>query len=297
MSAAAAASSSSSTPYYFVPGPSSHPAVASLGLFFVILGAVQWVNGVGWGAYSLALGMVVWLATLFVWFRDSVRESEGGLYGHKIDLSYRWSMSWFIFSEVMFFGAFFTALLWARVHSVPALGSLENALLWPDFKSVWPSVAAGVTASPADIVEPFQTVGPFWLPTINTALLLTSGVTMTIAHHALREGHRAKTIAFMWATVILGVVFLIVQGYEYYHAYVDLNLKLTSGIYGSTFFMLTGFHGFHVLVGMLMLFFITLRLQKGHFTVEKHFGFEGAAWYWHFVDVVWLTLFIVVYIL
>ena len=292
---AVAASSSSSTPYYFVPGPSSHPAVASLGLFFVILGAVQWVNGVGWGAYSLALGMVVWLATLFVWFRDSVRESEGGLYGHKIDLSYRWSMSWFIFSEVMFFGAFFTALLWARVHSVPALGSLENALLWPDFKSVWPSVAAGVTASPADIVEPFQTVGPFWLPTINTALLLTSGVTMTIAHHALREGHRAKTIAFMWATVILGVVFLIVQGYEYYHAYVDLNLKLTSGIYGSTFFMLTGFHGFHVLVGMLMLFFITLRLQKGHFTVEKHFGFEGAAWYWHFVDVVWLGLYILVY--
>ena len=291
----AAASSSSSTPYYFVPGPSSHPAVASLGLFFVILGAVQWVNGVGWGAYSLALGMVVWLATLFVWFRDSVRESEGGLYGHKIDLSYRWSMSWFIFSEVMFFGAFFTALLWARVHSVPALGNLENALLWPDFKSVWPSAAAGVTASPADIVEPFQTVGPFWLPTINTALLLTSGVTMTIAHHALREGHRAKTIAFMWATVILGVVFLIVQGYEYYHAYVDLNLKLTSGIYGSTFFMLTGFHGFHVLVGMLMLFFITLRLQKGHFTVEKHFGFEGAAWYWHFVDVVWLGLYILVY--
>ena len=269
--------------------------MASLGLFFVILGAVQWVNGVGWGAYSLALGMVVWLATLFVWFRDSVRESEGGLYGHKIDLSYRWSMSWFIFSEVMFFGAFFTALLWARVHSVPALGNLENALLWPDFKSVWPSVAAGVTASPADIVEPFQTVGPFWLPTINTALLLTSGVTMTIAHHALREGHRAKTIAFMWATVILGVVFLIVQGYEYYHAYVDLNLKLTSGIYGSTFFMLTGFHGFHVLVGMLMLFFITLRLQKGHFTVEKHFGFEGAAWYWHFVDVVWLGLYILVY--
>ena len=290
-----AAASSSSTPYYFVPGPSSHPAVASLGLFFVILGAVPWVNGVGGGAYSLALGMVVWLATLFVWFRDSVRESEGGLYGHKIDLSYRWSMSWFIFSEVMFFGAFFTALLWARVHSVPALGSLENALLWPDFKSVWPSAAAGVTASPADIVEPFQTVGPFWLPTINTALLLTSGVTMTIAHHALREGHRAKTIAFMWATVILGVVFLIVQGYEYYHAYVDLNLKLTSGIYGSTFFMLTGFHGFHVLVGMLMLFFITLRLQKGHFTVEKHFGFEGAAWYWHFVDVVWLGLYILVY--
>ena len=136
---------------------------------------------------------------------------------------------------------------------------------------------------------------PFWLPTINTALLLSSGVTLTIAHHALRENHRGRTIAFMWITVLLGIVFLLVQGYEYAHAYSELNLKLTSGVYGSTFYMLTGFHGFHVFVGMLMLLFITLRLQKGHFTPEKHFGFEGAAWYWHFVDVVWLGLYILVY--
>ena len=195
----------------------------------------------------------------------------------------------------MFFGAFFTALWWARSHSVPALGSLENALLWPDFKAVWPSIQAGATAAPAGTVEPFQTVGPFWLPTINTALLLTSGVTLTIAHHALVAGQRSKTIAFMWLTVLLGLVFLFVQGYEYYHLYTDLNLKMSSGIFGSTFFMLTGFHGFHVFLGMLMLFFITLRLQKGHFTPQRHFGFEGAAWYWHFVDVVWLGLYVLVY--
>ena len=284
------------TPYYFVPGPSSRPVMSAIGLFFVILGASQWINGAGWGAWCLALGMLIWLGTLFQWFRDSIAESEGGMYGHRIDLSYRWSMSWFIFSEVMFFGAFFTALWWARGHSVPALGSLDNALLWPDFKAVWPSLAAvGATASPADIVEPFSTVGPFWLPTINTALLLSSGVTLTIAHHALRENHRGRTIAFMWLTVLLGIVFLCVQGYEYFHAYSELNLKMSSGIYGSTFYMLTGFHGFHVLVGMLMLLFITLRLQKGHFTADKHFGFEGAAWYWHFVDVVWLGLYILVY--
>jgi len=284
------------TPYYFVPGPSRHPVMAAIGLLFVILGASQWINGAGWGAWSLAFGMLFWLGTLFQWFRDSIAESEGGLYGHRIDLSFRWSMSWFIFSEVMFFGAFFTALWWARSHSVPALGSLDNALLWPDFKAVWPSLAAvGATASPADIIEPFSTVGPFWLPTINTALLLSSGVTLTIAHHALRENHRGRTIAFMWMTVLLGIVFLTVQGYEYFHAYSELNLKLTSGVYGSTFYMLTGFHGFHVLVGMLMLLFITLRLQKGHFTADKHFGFEGAAWYWHFVDVVWLGLYILVY--
>jgi len=282
-------------PHYFVPNPSRHPAMAALGLFFVFFGAAQWMNGAAWGKYSLLFGLLWWLGVLYQWFRDAISESEGGQYGHKIDISYRWSMTWFIFSEVMFFGAFFTALWWARAHSVPELGSLDNALLWPDFKAVWPSSAPGATASPAGIIEPFQTMGPFWLPTINTALLLSSGVTLTIAHHALRDGNRSKTIGFMWITVLLGLTFLFVQGYEYMHAYRDLNLKLTSGIYGSTFFMLTGFHGFHVFVGMLMLLFITLRLHKGHFTADRHFGFEGAAWYWHFVDVVWLGLYILVY--
>jgi cytochrome c oxidase subunit 3 len=204
-------------------------------------------------------------------------------------------MSWFIFSEVMFFGAFFGALFWARVHALPSLGSLDNALLWPDFKAIWPSVQAGATGSPAGTVEPFTTMGPWPIPTINTALLLSSGVTLTIAHHALIAGERVKTIAFMWITVLLGILFLGLQGYEYSHAYHELNLKLSSGIYGSTFFMLTGFHGFHVFVGMLMLLFITIRIMKGHFTPQRHFGFEGAAWYWHFVDVVWLGLYIVVY--
>lgn len=284
------------TPYYFVPQPSRHPAFAAFGLFWVMLGAGQWINGADWGKYSLTFGLLWLFWVLFQWFRDAITESEGGSYGHKIDLSFRWSMSWFIFSEVMFFGAFFSALWWMRAHSVPALGSLENALLWPGFQSIWPSAAAvGVTASPAGIIEPFKAMTPFWLPTINTALLLTSGVTLTIAHHALRDNQRSKTITFMWLTVLLGIIFLFVQGYEYVHAYRDLNLKLTSGAYGSTFFMLTGFHGFHVLVGMLMLLFITLRLQKGHFTADRHFGFEGAAWYWHFVDVVWLGLYILVY--
>ncbi len=282
-------------PYYFVPSPSRHPAMGSVGLFFIFFGAAQWINGAEWGKWSLMFGLLWLFAVLFQWFSQSISESEGGQYGHKVDLSYRWSMSWFIFSEVMFFGAFFTALWWARAHSVPVLGSLDNALLWPDFKAVWPSLAAGATASPAGIVEPFTTMTPFWLPTINTALLLSSGVTLTIAHHALQHGKRGKTIGFMWLTVLLGITFLSVQGYEYYHAYHELNLKLSSGVYGSTFFMLTGFHGFHVFVGMLMLLFITLRLQKGHFTAERHFGFEGAAWYWHFVDVVWLGLYLLVY--
>jgi cytochrome c oxidase subunit 3 len=138
-------------------------------------------------------------------------------------------------------------------------------------------------------------MGPFWIPTINTALLLSSGVTLTIAHHALIANQRGRTVFWMWITVILGATFLGLQAYEYVHAYRDLNLKLSSGIFGSTFFMLTGFHGFHVFVGMLMLLSITLRIMKGHFTPKRHFGFEGAAWYWHFVDVVWLGLYVVVY--
>ena len=282
-------------PYYYVPEPSRHPVMASIGLFFVILGAGQWINGHGWGAYSLVFGLAMWAFVLQQWFRQAIGESEGGLYSDRIDVSFRWSMSWFIFSEVMFFGAFFGALYWARLQALPSLGSLENAILWPDFKAVWPSSAQGITGSPAGIVEPFTTMGPWPIPTINTILLLTSGVTLTIAHHALIANHRARCIAFMWLTVVLGATFLGFQVYEYIHAYQDLNLKLSSGIYGSTFFMLTGFHGFHVFVGMLMLLFITLRLMKGHFTPTHHFGFEGAAWYWHFVDVVWLGLYIIVY--
>ena len=290
-----AATHQGQTPYYFVPGPSRHPVMAAIGLFFVILGAGQWINGHGWGAYSLLFGLLWWAVVLFQWFSQAIRESEGGLYSDRIDVSFRWSMSWFIFSEVMFFAAFFGALFWARTYALPELANLDHQILWPDFKAIWPSQQAGITGSPAGTVEPFTTMGPWPLPTINTALLLTSGLTLTIAHHAVRESHRGRAVFFMWLTVLLGIVFLFVQGYEYSHAYRDLNLKLSSGIYGSTFFMLTGFHGFHVFVGMLMLLFITLRLQKGHFTPERHFGFEGAAWYWHFVDVVWLGLYIVVY--
>ena len=302
-------------PYYYVPADSGRPFWSAFCLLFVMLGASQWVNGAEWGKWSFVAGLIGWLTVLFHWMRDAARESEQGLFGHKIDFSYRWSMSWFIFSEVMFFGAFFTALWWGRAHSVPALANLDNALLWHGFNGLWPSSAAGAamgaTASPGGTIDAFTAMVPVagaavwaqgWfkgimgsLPTVNTLILLTSGVTLTIAHHALLTDNRAKTIRFMWVTVLLGILFLVLQGYEYHHAYSEMNLKLSSGIYGSTFFMLTGFHGFHVFLGMLMLTFITLRLQNGHFTSKRHFGFEGAAWYWHFVDVVWLLLYILVY--
>ena len=282
-------------PYYFVPAPSRFPASVAFGFLLVIFGASQWINGAEWASWVVLVGFAAWLFTLQQWFRQAISESEHGLYNKKVDVSFRWSMSWFIFSEVMFFSAFFGALYWVRLHALPSLGSIDNAVLWPDFKAVWPSLAAGYTGSPAGIIEPFATMGPWPIPTLNTAILLSSGVTVTIAHHALIANHRARAIVFMWLTVLLGITFISFQAYEYTHAYSELNLKLSSGAYGSTFFMLTGFHGFHVFVGMLMLLFITIRIMRGHFTPDRHFGFEGAAWYWHFVDVVWLGLYIVVY--
>ena len=282
-------------PYYFVPAPSRHPASVAFGMLLIIFGASQWVNGAPWGAWVVLAGFVTWVFVMQQWFRDAIAESEGGHYNKRVDVSFRWSMSWFIFSEVMFFASFFGALFWARAIALPMLGNLDHQILWPDFHAIWPSVQAGITASPADTVAPFRTMGPWPIPTLNTGLLLSSGVTLTIAHHALIANHRAKAIAWMWITVILGASFIGFQAYEYHHAYSELNLKLSSGIYGSTFFMLTGFHGFHVFVGMMMLLFITIRIMKGHFTPDRHFGFEGAAWYWHFVDVVWLGLYFLVY--
>ena len=276
-------------PYYFVPGPSPWPFLAGASLLLTMAGAAAWVNGISWGMGANLLGLLGFLAVRYFWFGQAFSESEGGLYNSRIDVSFRWSMSWFIFSEVMFFAGFFGALFYARSITMPWLGDLDHKLLWPDFGAVWGSGGPGGT------IETFRTMGPFPIPTINTALLLTSGVTLTIAHHALRVGHRARTAFWLAATILLGAVFMGFQMYEYSHAYHELNLKLTSGIYGSTFFMLTGFHGFHVTLGAIMLSVVLYRVMKGHFTPEQHFGFEGAAWYWHFVDVVWLGLYVVVY--
>ena len=284
------------TPYYYVPGPSRHPMMAATGLFFVALGAGQWVNGASWGPYSVALGIVWWLVVLKQWFGDAIRESESGQYSDNIDVSFRWSMAWFIFSEVMFFLAFFGALFYARVVSVPWLdGASNNAMtaeiLWPDFEAAWPLLKTpGGTETQA---MPWSGI-----PLVNTLILLASSVTLQVAHVAIEQGRRMRLKVFLAITVLLGAVFLFLQGYEYMHAYQDLGLRLDSGVYGNTFYLLTGFHGLHVTIGAILLLVMLLRIViKDHFTAERHFGFQAAAWYWHFVDVVWLNLFIFVYVL
>jgi len=275
--------------HYFVPQPMPWPIIGSTALFMMALGAVFLFNGATAGWIGIAAGLMTLIYMMFRWFGDVIRESEGGKYHGWEDLSFRWGMSWFIFSEVMFFAAFFGALFYIRVISVPDLATLEsNALVWPNFTSHWPS------AGP-NFAERFSPMAAWGIPAVNTLLLLSSGVTLTIAHWALKENNRGMLNLFMFLTIALGVLFLGLQVYEYGHAYSELNLKLTTGVYGSTFFMLTGFHGFHVTCGAIMLTVIFARCLSGHFKPDHHFAFEAVAWYWHFVDVVWLGLFIFVY--
>ena len=273
---------------YFVPQPSHWMIFGSAALLCMATGAASWFNGSDTGLYVLFLGLAALMFMMFRWFGDVIDESEGGKYGIWEDLSFRWGMGWFIFSEVMFFAAFFGALFYARVVAIPDLGSIDQKVLWPDYRALWP------TSGPM-LVDPFTPMAAWGIPAINTLLLLGSGVTITIAHNALKEDDRGTLKLFMLFTIALGLLFLGLQAYEYSHAYSELNLKLTTGIYGSTFFMLTGFHGFHVTVGATMLIVILIRCMKGHFTHDRHFAFEAVAWYWHFVDVVWLGVFVTVY--
>jgi cytochrome c oxidase subunit 3 len=231
---------------------------------------------------------------LFGWFGTVIRESEGGIYNADVDTSFRMGMGWFIFSEVMFFAAFFGALFYARNIAVPWLGGssnnfFTNELLWPNFSAAWP------TNGPGAVGGSFESMGAWGIPALNTAILLTSGVTLTVAHHAMQQGHRSTLNFFLALTFILGFIFMGFQAYEYIHGYNELNLTLESGIYGTTFYMLTGFHGLHVTLGAIMLLVVWLRCLRGHFKPDHHFAFEAVAWYWHFVDVVWLFLFIFVY--
>ena len=277
-------------PYYYVPGMSAHPIRTSLSMLTTLAGAALWINHYMAGYFLFLIGVACLLCSLYFWFGDAIRESEGGLNSKRVDSAYRWSMAWFIFSEVMFFSAFFFTLWYMRDVTTPMLGDIDHqALLWPGFAENWPHFG------PAGVVDSYKTVGPFWLPTINTALLLTSGLTLTIAHHALRAEKRGSAIFWLFITVTLGFTFVGCQSYEYIHAYADLNLRFDSGAFGSIFYMLTGFHGFHVILGSVFLTVILVRLVRGHFTSDHHFGFEGAAWYWHFVDVVWLGLYMFVY--
>ncbi|MDZ4731371.1 MAG: cytochrome c oxidase subunit 3 [Xanthomonadales bacterium] len=280
---------------YYVPHKTHWPIVGSIGMITMMASAAYWVNGANAAPWAFTVGAAIMIFMLFGWFGQVIRESESGLYNDQVDASFRMGMLWFIFSEVMFFACFFGALFYARVLSVPWLGgegsgAYTNEMLWQGYQNVWP------TAGPAELGGPFGTIPAFGVPFLNTLILLTSGVTVTMAHHALKKNLRTPLVLWLAATVLLGFIFMYFQVEEYKEAYQELGLTLGSGIYGSTFFMLTGFHGMHVTLGAIMLLVIAIRCARGHFSADNHFGFEAVAWYWHFVDVVWLGLFIFVYV-
>ncbi|MFV8834485.1 cytochrome c oxidase subunit 3 [Aquisalimonas sp.] len=279
---------------YYVPHDSRWPVFGIPGMTLLAAGFSVYLNGGDWGVPMMVLGAVITIIMTVMWFRDVVNESVAGKYNAQVDISFRQGMAWFIFSEVMFFGVFFGALFYARVFSIPWLSGGDPATsqyLWDSVVLSWP------TAGPGMLDLQYQAMGAWALPTINTLILLTSGVTLTWAHHAIKENHRQKVIIGLGLTVALGLMFSSIQAYEYFYAWDELNLRMDTGIYGSLFYMLTGFHGVHVIIGALTLFVILLRVIKGHFTADDHFGFEAAAWYWHFVDVVWLGLFVFVYLI
>jgi cytochrome c oxidase subunit 3 len=287
------------TTVYYVPTQSHWPIIGAVGLLFMAVGAGTTVQQIGSdatsGSWLLAIGICIIVAMLFGWFNDVINESQSGLYSAQMDRSFRQGMSWFIFSEVMFFVAFFGALFYVRNISTFWLGGGSNnvmtgEVLWPEFEAIWPLIV-----TPAG--DTTQAMGWQGLPLINTIILLTSSVTLHFAHMGLEQGNRKQLKILLLITVLLGGGFLFFQVQEYVEAYRHMGLTLSAGVYGNTFFILTGFHGMHVTIGTLMLLVMLIRVLKGHFSPDNHFAFQASSWYWHFVDVVWLGLFFFVYIL
>jgi len=270
------------TSRYYLPAPSWWPIVGSIALLTLASGFVLLLQQVQAGPYLMLAGALILVGMLFGWFGTVIRESIAGKFNNQVDVSYRWGMGWFIFSEVMFFAAFFGALFYARNLAVPWLG--QTPLLWPGYNAAWPTAGPGLPAQ-------FTPMAAWGIPAINTLILLSSGATVTWAHWGMKKGNRSQLKLGLLLTILLGATFLVLQAHEYLSA----DFSLNTGIYGATFFMLTGFHGAHVTLGAIMLSVILARVFAGHFTPERHFAFEAVSWYWHFVDVVWLLLFIFVY--
>ena len=283
---------------YYLPAPSRWPIVGSIALFCFFVGFANWLHGNAIGPYLFFTGILILIFMLFGWFGTVIRENRAGKFADpQVDRSFRWGMMWFIFTEVMFFSAFFAALFYSRGLVVPWLGGhgsgqMTHILLWPSFKGTWPVYH---TPNPALFQGPKSIMETWGIPAINTLLLLSSGGTITVAHWSLLKNRRTQMKVLQIFTILLGISFLSMQTFEYWTAYTEKGLMLTSGIYGTTFFMLTGFHALHVTLGTIMLSVILYRMFKGDFSKEDHFGFAAVFWYWHFVDVVWLALFVFVY--
>lgn len=262
-----------SHPYHLV-NPSAWPIIGAFALLLLTVGGAFAMHGKTGGIPMAVVGFALVLYVMFVWWRDVTYEGEvEKVHTKEVSHGLRVGMVLFILSEVMFFAAFFWAFFNASLYPIAPLEDV-----WAIKESVWPP----------ENITPFDA---WHLPLLNTLILLLSGTTVTWAHHALLVGNRKDVIRGLTYTVILGAIFSLCQAYEYGHA----AFGFTEGVYASTFYMATGFHGLHVLIGTIFLAICLMRAKKGHFTEKQHLGFEFAAWYWHFVDVVWLFLFVFVY--
>ena len=281
---------------YYIPNPSPWPFITAASVFSTLLGLALIINDLFFGGIFLLAGILLFTYLLFEWFGDVIEENNLGLHSKKVDSAFRQGMIWFIASEVFFFISFFASLWYIRNVSVEWLGgtgylSATHDFLYNQFDAQWP------TAGPGAVGGGFSPMEAWGIPALNTFSLLTSGATITWAHWGLKTENRKLLVGGLITTIILGLIFVVMQAWEYQDAYEHLNLTLRSGVYGSTFYILTGFHGLHVITGSIMLASILGRSIKGHFSPKSHFGFEAVAWYWHFVDVVWLALFFLVYML
>jgi cytochrome c oxidase subunit 3 len=279
---------------YYVPDPSPWPITAMISVLSMLAGLALWVNAIGFGPWLFFAGFALLAIMFYGWFGDVVKENLSDRYNSQVDRSFRQGMFWFIASEVFFFASFFGSLYYVREIALPWLGGEgylgpSKEFLHNQFEATWPS------AGPGEVGGPFEPMSAWGVPAINTLILLTSGATITWAHWGLKVDNQKQLVLGLGLTIALGVAFVFLQAWEYQHAYHELNLTLKSGIYGSTFYILTGFHGFHVTMGAIMLMAVLGRAIKGHFSPHNHFAFEAVAWYWHFVDVVWLGLFVFVY--
>lgn len=288
------------TSSYYVPPQSKLPFYTAAALFALVIGLTMVLTTdlavIPFIIAAIAVASV--MALSYIWFSAVVNENLTNLHSDQMDRSYRWGMFWFITTEVLFFGAFFATLFHTKLVSLPwlagELGREYNTILWEQFVYTWPLLS---NPNPEIFSGPKGIIDPLGLPLVNTILLISSSFTVSFAHHALKSNHRRQVVWWLLASILMGAIFLFFQGEEYVEAYQHYSLTLDSGIYGATFFILTGFHGMHVTLGAIMLTVILLRVMRGHFTPEKHFGFEAVSWYWHFVDVVWIGLFLFVYLL
>ena len=285
---------------YYIPNSSPYPLVGTIGIFLLLFGFVNWIHEETWGMYCALAGLIIFIGVLCFWFRRIIKEYRTGLStAAQVQRAYRWGVFWFLFTEALFFFGLFFALFYVQVFGIKWLageghGAVTHLMLWPNFQHGWPVMSL---PNPNQYTGPAEGPNPWGIPLLNTLVILISVFTITMARKATFEMKRKKMLSYQMATILLAVVFLVLQGFEYYYAYTEEMLKLGSGIYGNIFYFMTGFDGLHVVAGIIMLLVIFFRMKRGDYDSQRNLGVRLISWYWYFVAIVWILLFLFLYII